>query len=111
MNCHCDFEQPSCYLKKTVEANKKHRCDECYRAINKGDQYEVVSGKWEGILSRFKTCKKCVGLREYTEANIKCVCWSHGSMIEDCIEALKEYRYELPGLLFGGYRFIANRNK
>jgi hypothetical protein len=25
-------------------------------------------------------------------------------MIEDCIESLREYKHELPGLLFGGYR-------
>jgi hypothetical protein len=104
MGCYCDYEQPEFYNSAMRTARKLHRCNECARAIRPGEQYEYVSGKWDGEIGKFKTCQRCLDLRNYTTSNIPCACWSHGNMIEDCIESLREYQHELPGLLFGGYR-------
>ena len=105
MTCFCDYEQPKFYVKSIRTARKIHRCCECYSAIIIGQKYEHVSGKWEEI-DTFKTCMHCVNLRDYTVNNVPCICWSHGNLIEDCIETLREYAHELPGILFKGYRFV-----
>jgi hypothetical protein len=105
MSCICDYDNiPEFYKSKMRIAKKHHRCYECARTISPGEHYEYVSAKWDGDVSSVKTCQRCIDLRNYTTQNIPCVCWSHGNMIEDCIESLREYSHELPGLLFGGYR-------
>ena len=104
MNCFCDYERPIFYVKKIRTARKVHRCNECYSAIVPGKKYEHVSGKWDDRVGSYKTCQRCLDLRNYTTDNVPCLCFSHGNIIEDCIEALREYAHELPGLLFRGYR-------
>jgi len=89
------------------KARKQHKCYECGRLISKGEQYEYVSGKWGESPESYKTCHRCLDVRVYTEANIPCVCWTHGNMLEDCFMALDEYKHELPGLIFGGLRLLA----
>lgn len=104
MICSCAWFPAEFYAKRTVRARKQHCCDECFRTIQPGEKYECVSGKWDGEMDSFKTCPRCLNLREYVESNIPCFCWQHGSMIEDAIEHAKEYAHELPGLLFGAWR-------
>jgi len=111
MPCDCDWEQPEFYVATIRTARKTHRCDECYGLIAIKEKYEHVSAKWDGAITSYKTCARCLSLRSYTTDSIKCVCWSHGSMIEDCIETLKEYSCELPGLLFGGYKLMLRAQK
>ena len=111
MTCTCDSELPEFYTAKMRIARKQHRCNECYSTIPRIEKYEYVSAKWEGKIANFKTCERCLVLRNYVESSIKCVCWSHENMIEDCIETLKEYAHELPGLLFGGYRRMLRAQK
>jgi hypothetical protein len=55
--------QPSCSLRKIRKARKKHKCCECYTNIEKGSQYEYISGVWDGVPDSFKTCLTCSGLR------------------------------------------------
>jgi hypothetical protein len=100
---------PKFYSKSMRVARKAHKCYECGNKIEPGTRYENVSAKWEEGFEEFKTCPKCLELRDYTicHGHIPCLCWSHGSMIDDCIETLKEYAHELPGMLFGGYRLLA----
>jgi hypothetical protein len=105
MGCECYYdERPAFYVSRMRTARKIHRCYECARAILPGERYENVAAKWDGRVDDIKTCQRCLDLRNYTTSNIPCVCWSHGNMIEDCIESLREYKRELPGLLFGAYR-------
>lgn len=40
-------------------ARKPHRCEECPGTIAKGEQYERVSGKWEGFIFRYAMCGRC----------------------------------------------------
>lgn len=82
-NCACvyveqDGDYPSFYLSKTVTAKKPHKCSECRRAIMPGEQYERVTGKWDGYLDTFKTCSDCLSIRE----EMFCDGWSHGGQQE-----------------------------
>lgn len=102
--CYCDYEQPEFYHHETRKARKQHRCSECARAIQPGESYEHVRGKWGGDVATHKTCPRCLELKDWVAAHVPCVCWGHGNIIEDAIEAAREYSHEAPGLLFGAYR-------
>ncbi|WP_427501345.1 hypothetical protein ACQE3E_06490 [Methylomonas sp. MED-D] len=103
MSCYCDGERPKIYSASRRIARKAHRCDECCRTIQPGERYEYVFGVWDRP-EQFRTCQHCLALRNYTRDNVPCLCWMHSNMINDCIETLREYAHELPGLLFRGYR-------
>ena len=45
-------------------ARKTHRCCECRREIQRGEQYRVESGKWDGEFCTYKTCADCLSLRD-----------------------------------------------
>lgn len=104
MECFCDYEAPTFYNKKTPKANRLHCCEECGGAIKAGEQYEYVAGHWDGSFGAFKTCQRCLNLREYVKAHVPCFCWAHGNMIEDAINTAEGWNREAPGLLFGAYR-------
>ena len=105
MNCVCDYEQPIWSSQRILTARKPHRCEECRRAIQPGERYEYCAGMWQrGTVERFKVCSRCLALREYVKEAVPCLCWAYGNIIDDCIEAAREYAHELPGLLFGAYR-------
>jgi hypothetical protein len=104
MECFCDYEMPAVYSTSTPKAKKEHCCEECQRAIHPGEQYERVWGIWDGYASTFKTCQRCLNLREYVKAHVPCFCWAHANMIEDAINTAEGWNREAPGLLFGAYR-------
>ena len=104
MDCYCDGERASVYVAKKKKARKQHKCNECNRVISVGEIYERVFGVWDGSVDNYKTCQRCLNLRDYAYDNFPCICWSHGNMIDDCIEIIKEYQSELPGMLFRAYR-------
>ena len=106
-----DYERPQFYLSRNIKARKEHKCNECHCQINKGDIYENVSGKWDGQIETFKTCRLCIALKNYTLDNIRCTCWNHGTLIQDCIESIREHKIDSPGILFGVYRILVNINK
>ena len=63
--CMCETaESPSCMSRSTRRARKAHWCCECPRAIKPGDRYEYTSGVWDGYPHSFRTCRRCVVLRE-----------------------------------------------
>ena len=55
---HCDFQ-----MTKTLKARKLHKCCECGTDIWPGEIYERCTGKWEGEISTFATCRFCAGMR------------------------------------------------
>lgn len=112
MACYCDYDlSPEFYQKRIYKARKEHKCYECVGTITIGETYESVSAKWDGYFGVYKTCHRCLDLREYTKAHVPCFCWYQGSMIDDAIETLRDYAHEAGGLLFGGYRrYIAIRS-
>lgn len=104
MDCFCDYETPEFYRKSIHTARKQYQCYECYRAINPGEQYEVVAAKWDGDFNTCRTCSRCLALRDWVAAHVPCVCWAHGNMIEDCMNTIEAYMHEAPGLWFGAAR-------
>lgn len=103
-DCYCDYELPQFYVAEVRTARKQHKCSECGRLIAEGERYEHVRGKWDGDMGTFKTCPRCLSLREWVKAHVPCFCSGHGSIVEDSIEAARAYAHEVPGLLFGAYR-------
>jgi len=105
IDCACDYDPPEFYRKRSPKARKEHRCEECNRPIKPGDRYEYVTAKWEGYLSSFRTCQRCVDLRQWVKNNVPCFCWTHGGLLEDAEEAVSEACYRAPeetvGLRFG----------
>ena len=77
---------------------------ECGRVIEPGDAYEHVRGKLDGEVDTFKTCPRCLALKEWVKAHVPCFCLAHGNIIDDAIETARGYAHEAPGLLFGAYR-------
>lgn len=102
--CFCDYEMPEfCHI-ELRKARKEHRCDECGRIIERGDTYENVHGKWDGRLDTFKTCSRCLALKEWVRTHVPCFCWAYGNVREDALETARSYADQAPGLLFGAYR-------
>lgn len=103
IDCFCDYEPASFYIKFTRKARKAHRCEECSRPILPGEKYELATGKWDWI-STFKTCQHCVSMRDFMRNSVPCFCWAHGSMRDDLREAMEDAygraREEVRGLAF-----------
>ena len=103
--CYCgDYSAPEFFIQHRSKAKKIHRCYECGSEIQKGESYQADSGKWEGDVMTYKTCHRCMALRDFVQAHIPCFCWGFGNMREDVLNAALEHADEAPGLLFGAYR-------
>ena len=102
--CYCDYEAPEFYTQETRRAKKAHRCSECGRAIDVGESYEHVRGKWDGEMGTYKTCSRCLALKIWVKAHVPCACIPHGNLIEDSVDTARSYSHEAPGLLFGALR-------
>jgi len=106
-DCYCDYDSPIWSHVTHPTAKQRHRCTECGATINPGEKYERACGMWpDGDVSptTFKLCHFCVDLRDFVRAHVPCLCWAYGNIIDDCIEAAREYAHETSGLLFGAYR-------
>jgi predicted RNA-binding Zn-ribbon protein involved in translation (DUF1610 family) len=44
-------------------ARKQHRCTECWRVIAAGEQYVYFTGKSDGEMHVYKTCRHCAAAR------------------------------------------------
>lgn len=103
--CFCDYDSPLAYGRAEPIARKAHRCEECGGVIAPGERYERVFGVWErGRPEVFKTCPRCIALRDWVSAHVPCFCWAHGNIRDDAIETARSWAHEAPGLLFGAYR-------
>lgn len=113
--CVCDYDPPDWYERRVFTARKMHKCYECSGIILPGEQYEHVVGKWEGDVSVFKTCERCVDLRTWVKNNVPCLCWAHGNSDEDLFNAVDDAQYRAPtetvGLRFGLLRRFTMRDK
>lgn len=107
-DCYCDYEPATFYNSAMRKAKKVHRCEECCGEIRPGEVYEYVSGLWDGMLSTFKTCPRCVDLRTWVKNNIPCTCWAHGNLHDDLQETVTTAAWrakeETIGLRFGFLR-------
>ena len=102
--CYCDWDAPTFYHRENRTARKQHKCDECGVSIVPGECYEHVRGKWDGDVGVFKTCPRCLALREWVVAHVPCSCWAHGNMREDVLSEAEHYGMQAPGLWFGALR-------
>ena len=109
-DCFCDYEMPILFVERHPIAKKTHKCCECGGNIKPGEKYYRATGVWDGELSSFKICPDCEGLLNYTQLHIPCLCFGFCYVIENCINAIKEYP-DIPGLLFGAYRFVAKSKR
>ena len=108
MNCYCDYDYPTVYRASRRVARKQYRCEECSRNIKPGEKYEYVFAVWDGSPGYMKTCGECVSMRQWVKNNVPCLCFSHGSTIDDCCQAVIEAKHRAPeetrGLIFGFWR-------
>jgi len=115
IDCSCDYDPPEFWSKTVPTARKQHRCEECAGPIFPGEKYEYIAGKWGGYFDSFKTCERCVDIRQWVQNNLPCFCWAHGNMIEDAAEAVNEASFRTPtetvGLRFGFLRRKVLRDK
>ena len=104
MDCHCDYDEVwRVYAQQDRKARKVHTCNECHCRIQPGERYEHVSAILDSV-EVFKTCSRCLDLRDFIKAHVPCFCWYHDNMIEDAVETAGHWLHEAPGLLFGAYR-------
>lgn len=114
IKCYCDYEAPEFCLTVIRKARKPRRCEECRGVIAAGEQYEHVSGKWDGCLLTFDTCLRCLDLRTWVTNSVPCFCWAHGNLDDDMKDAVYDARCRAPeetiGLHFGLLRrFVLRR--
>ena len=64
MFCSCDYDQPDFINTEIRKAKKEHKCCECGYTIKPGEQYEYVFGLWNVKPDTYKTCERCLDLRE-----------------------------------------------
>ena len=64
MSCYCDSEYPTMFNEAWRKAAKQHKCCECGKTIEKGQDYQYVTMVFEGEFLTYKTCEKCADLRD-----------------------------------------------
>ena len=101
MACYCDYEVPEFIDKHKRVAHKQHRCCECRRTIQPGEQYTHATGKWEGEWSTYKRCSHCEAVWKALDDRLPCYCWYWGGVYED--EGFPEYLNDLRRAATGDY--------
>lgn len=54
-----DGDEAAFYNEAYVKARKAHVCHECREAIEKGQSYHRVTGKWDGDVCTYRFCRSC----------------------------------------------------
>lgn len=107
MECYCDYDEVAkVYEAKVVMARKPHRCNECGVTIQSRERYERVGSLFDGRWDTYRTCARCLDLREFVKAHVPCFCWYHENMREDAIQTADHWAWkeQVPGLRFGALR-------
>ncbi len=73
---------------KTPKARKAHKCEECGRQIEPGENYVYETWLWEGDMSFGKTCLQCRAATHWL--NIVCSGWVYNMVIDDLHEHIRE---------------------
>ena len=81
-------ETSNFYLTRIRTARKTHQCYECFDPIAPGDRYEETTAKWDGAISRCRTCLPCVDIA----TSLSC---DGSRMWGGLWEELQECRYEV----------------
>lgn len=108
--CYCDYDPPSVWSLAIHKARKAHKCCECRKPIAPGERYEYVWGIWDGSAGTYKTCERCLDLRQWVRNSVPCFCWYYGDMVENAMEAIDEAIGRAPdetrGVRFGFLRLL-----
>ena len=110
--CDCDsYSDP--YWAETRKARIRHRCGECWRWIEPGENYEHVRGKCDGEMFVAKTCSHCLAILNYVTAHVPCFCLEHGNMLDAADEEIREWGPTVPGMgmEYGRLRVALKRAK
>lgn len=112
-SCSCDYDMPAFCQVETRKARKPHKCWECRAAIDPGEVYEHVRGKWDGDIWTFKTCALCLELRQWARISVPCFCFSYGDLHENIRDMVDEVHRDVPrGFVFEwGRRLIKIERK
>lgn len=114
-DCYCDYDPPAWIRTSRPKARKAHECTECNGPILIGEIYENVAGMWDGWISHFNTCCRCLDMRDYLTGNLPCYCWAYGGAFEDAKDAIDDAYYrardEVGGLWVGYARRKIKRDR
>ncbi len=103
--CDTDWDPPDVYHAARPLARKAHTCEECGQAIDPGDRYERAAGLYDGRWSVYKTCHRCLALRDWLEVVSCCFCWSHGGLMEEAENEIDQGNWK-PGFKFAAMRLL-----
>ena len=92
-----DGDSAECYQETHRKAAKSHACYECREAIVKGQQYHVVTGKWDGEFTTYRFCESCWEVMGEFSENGKTFGvvweafrdeWASGATLQGCLNRL-----------------------
>lgn len=93
--CTCDLEDTCDFsTTDTMKARKPHRCYECGDAIQPGDRYVRVAGKWEGDFATFTRCLTCSAWMQALFAAQKHACGCSGVEFGGLWSSIREFTEE-----------------
>lgn len=100
MSCECDYDGdgPEFYRSESPKARKNCRCSECRGTIRKGEQYQKVTGKWDGHVSVFRRCPDCIDFEEWFTALVPCFCFPLGYLFDEAMTDAEGWEPDCPGL-------------
>jgi hypothetical protein len=91
-----DAEHVELLRQKTQTAKIPHKCRECFRVIDAGEQYHVDAFVFDGEFTNHKTCLHCMTVRNWLQD--ECGGFLYGGVEEDVREHVFDhdgYGYEL----------------
>jgi hypothetical protein len=78
----------------TRKARKVHKCEECWREIQPGEQYRIATWVNDGRVDSMKMCAHCRVASKWLSDN--CGGFVYGGVWEDIEEHIEEYRDVYP---------------
>lgn len=81
-------DAPAFYASTERTARKAHKCSECRREIARGERYQHVAAKWDGVLDTIKTCAHCAVVQSWLQK--ECGGFLHHAVLDDAEEHVRE---------------------
>jgi len=78
---------PEIYREEYRKARKIHKCCECKKDINPGQEYKYAVGKWEGEFNYYRWCLECDEIKIYIMNR-----FSESIIFGELLETQKELR-------------------
>ena len=110
-SCYCYYEPFDAMAVRRPISRKNYACTECGNPIDIGERYEYVRGLYDGGWSTYRTCYRCLMIRDLMEAHFDCFCWEYGNFLENACEHLSEVGDKVPGLRMAIGRILVEMNR